>query len=104
MIQNNFQSELDKKVKYQPSGTEGTHSAPAMPSTPSMGKVEEREKKTEMREENRGKKEIMSEIVATNVTAIQLPKCRSTGMPTACAIVTQSNLYKMVCYCQDYSI
>ena len=45
MIQNNSQSELDKNVKYQPSGTEGTHSAPAMPSTPSMGKVEDREKK-----------------------------------------------------------
>ena len=47
------------------------------PSTPSMRKVDNGEKKK--------KSKIISFIVATNVVASRPPECRPTGTPTACA-------------------
>ena len=84
-----------KGKKYQPSGEGGTRSPPATPhrllnpkwpmrsgdpSTPSMRKGDNGEKKEKRKEKKR--KKIKTFLVATNVVASRPPERRPTGTPT----------------------
>ena len=66
------------------------------PSTPSMRKVDDGEKRKEKRKK---RKKIMTFIVATNVIASRPPKRRPTGMPHARAKITLTQPPHLKPYC-----